>query len=114
MVSATAYIGEMVRLQTQTGTQITRALDVSAEALQLPRRWVYSRYYGERSAERRIEPTTLRARFTAWIRADIEKSERIIAERRLMLRALEDADAMAARADAAGGTRVSDLVEAEG
>ena len=113
VLSATTYIDEIVRLQTQQGTQTTRAIEVAADALGLPRRWVYSRYYGQRAADRKLEAVTLRARFAAWIRADIEKSERIIAERRAMLRALEDADAMAAPAMAAGCAGSAALVEGD-
>jgi hypothetical protein len=82
--SAAAYVDQVVAIERQRGTKVSAALDIAADALGLPARKVYSHHYQQ--------PVTLpaacravRARFTAWLAADIARSEQIIAQRRALL-----------------------------
>lgn len=116
-VNAVAYVERIVAMERGRGLKITHAIEVAADALGLSRRWVFSLYYEQPTAPRAEDATTLQSRFAAWLAADIQKSERIIAERRAMLAemgGLDAAGALVSGERAARGAGVSAAVEAAG
>jgi hypothetical protein len=107
VISAATYVDRVVAIERQRGTKVTAALEIAADALGLPARKVYSHHYQQ--------PVTLpaacravRARFTAWLAADIARTEQLIAQRRALLAEMRDADADAL-GEIAGDVRVDSL-----
>ena len=91
-------VRDVVSTHRRAGNKIDVAIADTAEVFGVNVRWVRSVWRGEPAAIRPTRATTMRARFAAWLAADIARTERLIAQRRALLAKMENghADAMAA------------------
>ena len=91
-------VRDMVSTHRRAGNKIEVAFMDAAQALGVSPRWVRSVIRGEPAVVKPGRVAVLRARFTAWLAADIAKTETLIAERRALLAKLGGchADALAA------------------
>jgi hypothetical protein len=97
-VASMDLVREVVTSHRRAGSKIEVAFLDAAVALGVTPRWVRAVVRGEPAIVKPGRVAALRAGFAAWLAADIERTEKLIAERRAMLAKMEDghADAMAA------------------
>ena len=85
-------VRDMVSAERRTGSKAEVAFEDAAAALGVSTRWVRAVMRGEPAVVKDARRPSFLARYRAWLAADIARSEKLIAERKMLLALMEAAD----------------------
>lgn len=94
-VMALDMVRDVVGAHRRQGVKIDAAFKDAGVILNVSPRWIRSVIRGEPAAIKPIRARAIYAGFTAWLKADTERLEQQIANRRAMLKAMETEHVMA-------------------